>query len=437
MCPRRAPRNPRTPGGSPITRLPGLLLGAALLTGAGIFFWPSPGEGGAKREIPKAGAIQNKALSSQHLRQVVSEIDTKRLWLSFIQPMLIERVPGSSGNLLVRKLISGHLQTLSAGWSVDVDEFDSVTPRGTLPFGNVIATLDPSAPRRVVLACHLDSKWFPPDRQGRVFIGATDSAVPCALILEVVTSLDIRLRQHKNKGSSVTLQLLFLDGEEAFEEWSETDSLYGARHLAQRMEEEPMPGGGGTQLDAIEPIIMLRFLAVLFALCAAAQCCPTILTKAQWGGRSPTCRTAMATPVTYAIIHHTATGACSTQSACTSQAKSIQNYHIDGNGWCDMGYNFLVGGEGTIYEGRGWTSVGAHAPNYNSNSIGISLIGTFTSANPTSAAQTAAKNLIACGVTKGYIKSAYILKGHRNVTATECPGNTFYNTVKTWPRFQA
>ncbi|XP_068106231.1 glutaminyl-peptide cyclotransferase-like protein isoform X2 [Hyperolius riggenbachi] len=260
MCPRRAPRNPRTPGGSPITRLPGLLLGAALLTGAGIFFWPSPGEGGAKREIPKAGAIQNKALSSQHLRQVVSEIDTKRLWLSFIQPMLIERVPGSSGNLLVRKLISGHLQTLSAGWSVDVDEFDSVTPRGTLPFGNVIATLDPSAPRRVVLACHLDSKWFPPDRQGRVFIGATDSAVPCALILEVVTSLDIRLRQHKNKGSSVTLQLLFLDGEEAFEEWSETDSLYGARHLAQRMEEEPMPGGGGTQLDAIDLFVLLDLL---------------------------------------------------------------------------------------------------------------------------------------------------------------------------------
>ncbi|XP_073453972.1 peptidoglycan-recognition protein SC2-like [Aquarana catesbeiana] len=182
---------------------------------------------------------------------------------------------------------------------------------------------------------------------------------------------------------------------------------------------------------------MLRVAALLAALCAVAQCCPTILTKAQWGGRAATCRTAMATPVTYVIVHHTAGASCSTQSTCITQVKNVQNYHMNTNGWCDIGYSFLVGGDGSIFEGRGWTSVGAHAPNYNSNSIGINLIGTFTSSNPTTAAQNAAKNLISCGVTKGYIKSAYILKGHRNVTATECPGNTFYNTLKTWPRFQA
>ncbi|CAH2314741.1 peptidoglycan recognition 1 [Pelobates cultripes] len=183
---------------------------------------------------------------------------------------------------------------------------------------------------------------------------------------------------------------------------------------------------------------MLRFLLLLAALCAVTYGqCPTILTKSQWGGRAATCRTAMTTPVTYVVVHHTEGTACTSQSACITQAKNIQNYHMNSNGWCDIGYNFLVGEDGNAYEGRGWTSVGAHAPNYNSNSIGISVFGSFTSKNPTTAAQNAVKNLISCGVSRGYIKSAYILKGHRNVTATDCPGNTFYNTVKTWPRFQA
>ncbi|XP_066435942.1 peptidoglycan-recognition protein SC2-like [Eleutherodactylus coqui] len=182
---------------------------------------------------------------------------------------------------------------------------------------------------------------------------------------------------------------------------------------------------------------MLCLVALLAALCAVTHGCPTILTKSQWGGRAPTCRTAMSTPVPYVIIHHTEGTACSSQSACVSQAKSVQNYHMNSNGWCDVGYSFLVGEDGRVYEGRGWTSVGAHAPDYNKNSIGISVMGSFTSKNPNTAALNAVKSLISCGVSKGYIKSTYTLKGHRNVTATDCPGNTFYNTLKSWPRFKA
>ncbi|KAG8448443.1 hypothetical protein GDO86_015511 [Hymenochirus boettgeri] len=181
---------------------------------------------------------------------------------------------------------------------------------------------------------------------------------------------------------------------------------------------------------------MLQLVA-LFILCACANSCPTIFTKSQWGGRAPTCQSSMTTPVLYVIIHHTAGASCSTKSACITQVKNVQNYHMKSNGWCDIGYSFLVGEDGNIYEGRGWATVGAHAPNYNSNSIGINVIGTFTSRNPNTAAQNAVKNLIKCGVSKGYIKANYILKGHRNVTPTECPGNTFYNTIKTWPKFKA
>ncbi|NXU03063.1 QPCTL protein, partial [Buphagus erythrorhynchus] len=57
----------------------------------------------------------------------------------------------------------------------------------------------------------------------------------CALLLEVATALDAHLRRRGEQDPPVTLQLLFLDGEEAFGDWSATDSLYGARHLAAKM----------------------------------------------------------------------------------------------------------------------------------------------------------------------------------------------------------
>ncbi|NWV35806.1 QPCTL protein, partial [Grantiella picta] len=57
----------------------------------------------------------------------------------------------------------------------------------------------------------------------------------CALLLELASALDTHLQQRGGQDPPVTLQLLFLDGEEAFGEWSATDSLYGARHLAANM----------------------------------------------------------------------------------------------------------------------------------------------------------------------------------------------------------
>lgn len=97
--------------------------------------------------------------------------------------------------------VSSTLSSLSADWAVDLDSFHSPTPRGQVKFTNIIATLDPSAPRRLLLACHYDSKALPPDPVApeRVFLGASDSAVPCAMILELVTSLDIRLRGFKKQ----------------------------------------------------------------------------------------------------------------------------------------------------------------------------------------------------------------------------------------------
>ena len=65
----------------------------------------------------------------------------------------------------------------------------------------------------------------------------------------------------------------------------------------------------------------------------------------------------------------------------------MQNYHMDSNGWCDIGYSFAIGGDGEVYEGRGWNHVGAHTGGFNSVGYGVDFIGDFTDHDPTQAAQ--------------------------------------------------
>lgn len=88
------------------------------------------------------------------------------------------------------------MSSLGAGWEITEDKFLSGTPYGRLPFNNIVATLDPSAKRRLVLACHHDSKYYSPQWQ-REFHGATDSAVPCAMMLELAQALDEDLKAQK------------------------------------------------------------------------------------------------------------------------------------------------------------------------------------------------------------------------------------------------
>ncbi|XP_077174600.1 glutaminyl-peptide cyclotransferase-like protein isoform X2 [Paroedura picta] len=239
-----------------------LLLLLVALVGLFVLWSPPAGNEGAPPP-PHLGSPplphKPQSLSSSRLKRLASRVDLQRLWHSYLQPILIERYPGSRGSQRVRQFITERLKGLGASWHVELDSFEDRTPRGTVHFANIVATLDPAAARRLVLACHYDSKYFPHDGRGRSFLGATDSAVPCAILLELATALDRELLQSKEQGSEVTLQLLFLDGEEAFEEWTDTDSLYGARHLAERMAKTPLRPGV-TQLQAMALFVLLDLL---------------------------------------------------------------------------------------------------------------------------------------------------------------------------------
>ncbi|XP_075155914.1 peptidoglycan-recognition protein SC2-like [Haematobia irritans] len=182
--------------------------------------------------------------------------------------------------------------------------------------------------------------------------------------------------------------------------------------------------------------LFLGLLAVLF--CTDVAFGLTIVSRSEWGAAAyKGTKATLANGKSYVIIHHTAGAYCSTKAACITQMKNIQNYHQNTQGWADIGYNFLIGGDGLVYEGRGWNVVGVHASDYNSISLGISFMGNYNNDKPNAAQITAAKELLAAAVSRGQIVSGYTMYGHRQVSATECPGTNLWNEIKTWPNWKA
>ncbi|ORX62876.1 hypothetical protein DM01DRAFT_1330988 [Hesseltinella vesiculosa] len=187
---------------------------------------------------------------------------------AWLHPLLIERVSGSPGNIIVRDTIINHFKKMN--WTIELDTFTAETPLGDKEFTNIIVTKEPQAQRRLVLAAHFDSmnSDFP-------FIGATDSAVPCAVLMSLGATLNDHLpmqsdwsggrRKTKLPEQQTTLQLMFFDGEEAFVSWTHNDSIYGARHLAETWEKTPLPHYPPTvkasnKLDQIDVLVLLDLM---------------------------------------------------------------------------------------------------------------------------------------------------------------------------------
>lgn len=105
---------------------------------------------------------------------------------------------------------------------------------------------------------------------------------------------------------------------------------------------------------------------------------PTVpyVSRDVWSANPPRSVDKFPGPIPFVIIHHTyEPAACYTPADCCKAMQAIQRFHQQDRGWNDIGYSFVVGGDGRIYQGRGFNVVGAHAPRYNDKSVGICLIG--------------------------------------------------------------
>jgi len=127
------------------------------------------------------------------------------------------RRPGSEGIRKAQQYIMGELK--SYGCAVEQDDFQSSTPQGRVAMKNIVAKAGPDKGDVILLLTHYDT--FP--LQG--FVGANDGGSSTAVLLELARLLCARRPK-------VAVWIAFLDGEEAFVEWSDTDGVYGSRQMA-------------------------------------------------------------------------------------------------------------------------------------------------------------------------------------------------------------
>ena len=184
---------------------------------------------------------------------------------------------------------------------------------------------------------------------------------------------------------------------------------------------------------------------------------PGIVSRRRWGAGD--CRPRMGAShgrVKVAFVHHTVSANAYTRSQAKSMVLGICRYHRNVNGWSDIGYNFLVDRFGRIFEGRRGgprrAVVGAHAEGFNAQSTGVAALGTFGSQRLPGPAVDQLAQLIrwklkqhgtgtaghprltsAGGSTNRYRAGKRVrfkrVSGHRDASATACPGGALYRQL--------
>ena len=146
-------------------------------------------------------------------RQSLNKSSNGGLGHDLLSPLLIPRPVPSKGHSQVQLFLIDFFTRLK--WHIQKDSFEQETVVGKRTFTNYIFTMDPAAPRKLVLAAHYDSKIF----REFDFVGATDSSVPCAVLLGVAQALHNLIGQNQSSIVSQgdrSLQLIFFDGGKAF-----------------------------------------------------------------------------------------------------------------------------------------------------------------------------------------------------------------------------
>ncbi|TDZ71933.1 Glutaminyl-peptide cyclotransferase [Colletotrichum trifolii] len=213
-----------------------------------------------------------------------------------LSPILIPRVPGTPGQVKTQQHFVDFWTKNLPKWSVAWQNSTGKTPATgdtQVPFQNLIVRREPpwtkpGQANYLTLVAHYDSK-----REPEGFIGATDSAAPCAMLMHLAKALDGYMTQMydemvaigENGGTveqDMGLQILLLDGEEAFKSWTDTDSLYGARSLALEWEStfNPAMSHYKTPLEQISIFVLLDLLG------SAEPSVPSYFQQTHWAYKS-------------------------------------------------------------------------------------------------------------------------------------------------------
>jgi hypothetical protein len=189
------------------------------------------------------------------------------------------------------------------------------------------------------------------------------------------------------------------------------------------------------------------------ATAAAGTSSPSVVTRRQWGAdeRLRSGKPAYSSSLKMAFVHHTDSVNTYSPAQAAGVVRGVYAFHTRSRGWGDIGYNFLVDRYGRVYEGRAGgvdkVVIGAHTAGFNSRTVGVALVGSYTSVVPSSAQLRALQQLLAwklaqhhvdptgrtsmtsAGGTryaKGRQVTLNVISGHRDGGSTACPGNQTY-----------
>ena len=185
---------------------------------------------------------------------------------------------------------------------------------------------------------------------------------------------------------------------------------------------------------------------------------PPIVPRLGWKADESIRRAApvYAPSVRYSVVHHTAGSNTYTATQSAAIVKAIQVYHVKGNGWNDIGYNFLVDTYGQVFEGRYGgierNVVGAHAEGFNTGSVGVAVLGEYSSLAVAAKTRDALARLLAWRLDLAHVDPLSTLSvpsggnkrfpsglpvflravsGHRDTGFTDCPGTALYALLNT------
>ncbi|MFL5964646.1 MAG: N-acetylmuramoyl-L-alanine amidase [Gaiellaceae bacterium] len=221
-------------------------------------------------------------------------------------------------------------------------------------------------------------------------------------------------------------------------------------------------GGDRVQFRRHGPVLRLRAYELWSRVTTkpvrhlSATGAPAIVSRSGWGADEEIVRAKphFAPADRLAIVHHTAGTNSYTAAQAAAIVRGIEVYHVKGNGWNDIGYNFLVDRFGTVYEGRGGGTeknvIGAHSEGFNTGTIGVALIGNFAHATPPKAQQDALVTLLAWRLDVAHVDpfstvlytsggnlkfksgknvTLRAISGHRDTGPSECPGAGTYRLL--------
>ncbi|KRF84511.1 peptidoglycan-recognition protein LC isoform X3 [Drosophila virilis] len=142
----------------------------------------------------------------------------------------------------------------------------------------------------------------------------------------------------------------------------------------------------------------------------------------------------LALPVPMVILLPTNSENCSTQAQCVFRVRFLQTFDIESQQKDDISFNFLIGGDGNVYVGRGWDVVGAHMHGYNTRSLSLAYIGSFRHQRPSSKQLSVTHLLLERGVELGKISSNYKLVAASTLepTITEYNAELLYQSFANW-----